>query len=56
VGLIPYKEWKKGKRKSDLIEELAADLAALPGYSVGFSQPIIDMVMDQIAGSHSVLQ
>ncbi len=55
VGLIPYKEWKKGKRKSDLIEELAADLAALPGYSVGFSQPIIDMVMDQIAGSHSDL-
>ncbi len=55
VGLIPYKEWKKGKRKSDLIEELAADLAELPGYSVGFSQPIIDMVMDQIAGSHSDL-
>jgi cobalt-zinc-cadmium resistance protein CzcA len=55
VGLIPYKEWNKGKRKSDLVEELAADLAELPGYSVGFSQPIIDMVMDQIAGSHSDL-
>jgi heavy metal efflux system protein len=55
VGLIPYKEWKRGKRKSDLIEELSADLAQLPGYSVGFSQPIIDMVMDQIAGSHSDL-
>ena len=27
----------------------------MPGYSVGFSQPIIDMVMDQIAGSHSDL-
>ncbi len=55
IGLIPYKKWKKGKRKSDLIEELSADLAQLPGYSVGFSQPIIDMVMDQIAGSHSDL-
>jgi len=55
VGLIPYKEWKRGKRKTDLIEELSADLAQLPGYSVGFSQPIIDMVMDQIAGSHSDL-
>jgi cobalt-zinc-cadmium resistance protein CzcA len=55
VGLIPYKEWERGKRKSDLIEELSADLAHLPGYSVGFSQPIIDMVMDQIAGSHSDL-
>ncbi len=55
VGLIPYKEWQNGKRKSDLINELTIDLAQLPGYSVGFSQPIIDMVMDQIAGSHSDL-
>ncbi len=55
VGLIPYKEWKNGKRKQDLVEELTADLENLPGYSVGFSQPIIDMVMDQIAGSHSDL-
>jgi cobalt-zinc-cadmium resistance protein CzcA len=53
VGLIQYKEWKRGKRKKDLIEELSADLGKLPGYSIGFSQPIIDMVMDQIAGSHS---
>ncbi|MFN8210884.1 MAG: CusA/CzcA family heavy metal efflux RND transporter [Bacteroidales bacterium] len=55
IGLVPYKEWKHGKRKSDLINELSADIARLPGYSVGFSQPIIDMVMDQIAGSHSDL-
>ncbi len=55
VGLIPYNEWKNGKRKSDLVNELTADLARLPGYEVGFSQPIIDMVMDQIAGSHSDL-
>lgn len=27
----------------------------MPGYSVGFSQPIIDMVMDQVAGAHSDL-
>jgi heavy metal efflux system protein len=55
VGLIPYKEWENGKRKSDLIEELTEDLGRLPGYEIGFSQPIIDMVMDQIAGSHSDL-
>ena len=30
-------------------------LMTMPGYSVGFSQPIIDMVMDQIAGAHSDL-
>lgn len=55
VGLIPYKQWEHGKRKADLIEEMSADLANLPGYVVGFSQPIIDMVMDQIAGAHSDL-
>jgi heavy metal efflux system protein len=55
IGLRPYKEWKKGKRKSDLIEEMAQELRTMPGYTVGFSQPIIDMVMDQIAGTHSDL-
>jgi cobalt-zinc-cadmium resistance protein CzcA len=55
VGLHPYNEWKSGKSKAELVDELAADLAKLPGYEIGFSQPIIDMVMDQIAGSHSDL-
>ncbi len=55
VGLIPYKEWQNGKKKADLVRELTDDLGELPGYTVGFSQPIIDMVMDQIAGSHSDL-
>ena len=34
---------------------MADTIALMPGYRVGFSQPIIDMVMDQIAGSHSDL-
>ena len=55
IGLRPYKEWKRGKRKSDLVEEMAKELETMPGYTVGFSQPIIDMVMDQIAGTHSDL-
>jgi cobalt-zinc-cadmium resistance protein CzcA len=55
VGLYPYDQWKSGKSKAELVEEMAADLAKLPGYEIGFSQPIIDMVMDQIAGSHSDL-
>jgi len=55
VGLKPYDLWKRGKNKQDLIREVAGDLAMLPGYQIGFSQPIIDMVMDQIAGSHSDL-
>nr|WP_295867862.1 CusA/CzcA family heavy metal efflux RND transporter [uncultured Chitinophaga sp.] len=55
VGLRPYKEWPKGKTKADLIEELEADYAAMPGYNVGFSQPMIDNVMDRISGAHSEL-
>lgn len=55
VGLKPYKEWKHRRSKTELVDEMAADFAKLPGYEIGFSQPIIDMVMDQIAGSHSDL-
>lgn len=55
VGLKPYSEWKSGRTKIELVNAMSADLAKLPGYEVGFSQPIIDMVMDQIAGSHSDL-
>jgi heavy metal efflux system protein len=55
VGLKPYKEWKRGKKKVDLIEEMAKEFEEMPGYTIGFSQPIIDMVMDQIAGTHSDL-
>jgi heavy metal efflux system protein len=55
VGLKPYKEWEKGKTKTELISELSAEFKKMPGYTIGFSQPIIDMVMDQIAGAHSDL-
>ncbi len=55
IGLKPYNEWPRGKSKHDLIEEMAGELKTMPGYTVGFSQPIIDMVMDQIAGTHSDL-
>jgi cobalt-zinc-cadmium resistance protein CzcA len=52
IGLKPYKAWKGGRGKPDLIDDMAEVIAAMPGYSAGFSQPIIDMVMDQIAGAH----
>ncbi len=55
IGLKPYKEWKGGRKKSDLVDDMAKEIATMPGYGVGFSQPIIDMVMDQIAGAHSDL-
>src|SRR5574344_225685 len=55
VGLKPYKKWKRGVTKNDLINDMASVIETMTGYNVGFSQPIIDMVMDQIAGSHSDL-
>lgn len=55
VGIKPYKEWPRGKTKNDLIEELAAEYETLPGFTVGFAQPMIDGVMDKISGAHSEL-
>jgi len=55
VGLKPYSEWKNGRSKDDLIHDLNEELNQLPGYTIGFSQPIIDMVMDLLAGTHSDL-
>jgi cobalt-zinc-cadmium resistance protein CzcA len=55
VGLKPYDTWEKSRKKDDLIADMAEMIKTMPGYSVGFSQPIIDMVMDQVAGTHSDL-
>lgn len=55
VGLKPYGTWASGRTKSELIEAMDAELKKIPGLTIGFSQPIIDMVMDQIAGAHSDL-
>jgi len=55
VGLKPYDTWRHGKTKRDLIAELEQRYRKLPGVTVGFSQPIFDMVNDKIAGAHSEL-
>ncbi|UTX50796.1 efflux RND transporter permease subunit [Chryseobacterium sp. MA9] len=55
VGIKPYSEWPAGKTKADLIKELVADYKDMPGFTVGFSQPMIDGVMDKISGAHSEL-
>jgi len=55
IGIKPYSEWPSGKTKADLIKELAADYKDMPGFTVGFSQPMIDGVMDKISGAHSEL-
>jgi len=54
AGLKPYHQW--GGDKQALIERMGRKLTAqLPGMRFGFSQPIIDMVNDMIAGAHSDL-
>lgn len=55
VGLHPYQTWKSKRTKAELIHAMSEAIEKLPGFTVGFSQPIIDMVMDQIAGTHSDL-
>jgi cobalt-zinc-cadmium resistance protein CzcA len=55
VGLHPYNTWPAGETKQDLIRRMAAKFDAMPGFDVGFSQPMIDGVNDKIAGAHSQL-
>ena len=56
VGLTNYDSWPNHESKKQFLDKLAAGLAKeLPGYSIGFSQPIIDGVNDMIGGAHSPL-
>jgi len=55
VTLHPYSEWPSGMSKQDLIDKLAARYRDLPRTEVGFSQPMIDGVLDKLAGAHSDL-
>ena len=55
VGLTPYNTWPKGETKAKFMRRLNARLKQLPGFEVGISQPIIDMVNDAVGGSHSPL-
>lgn len=55
IGLKPYGDWKSGRDKEQLVEAMNEELKNIPGITVAFSQPIIDMVMDLLAGAHSDL-
>ena len=55
VGLHPYKTWKSGITKHELIGRMQERFSEIPGIVVGFSQPMIDGVNDKIAGAHSDL-
>ncbi len=52
VGIKPYDQYgHRRKTKADLIKELAADYKEMPGFTVGFSQPMIDGVWINFRGS-----
>ena len=53
VTLKPYDTW--GGDKAALIRRMDERFRKVPGLSVSFAQPIIDMVNDKIAGAHSEL-
>ncbi|HTO47235.1 MAG TPA: CusA/CzcA family heavy metal efflux RND transporter, partial [Burkholderiales bacterium] len=55
VGLHPYDTWQSGLTKQELIEKMSERFAQLAGTNVGFSQPMIDGVLDKLAGAHSDL-
>lgn len=56
VALKPYDTWASGKRKSDLVEEFSVRLRReVPGASLSFTQPIIDMVTEAVTGSSADL-
>jgi cobalt-zinc-cadmium resistance protein CzcA len=55
VGLHPYGTWPSRETKADLIRRMDAKFKTMPGFSVGFSQPMIDGVYDKMAGAHSEL-
>jgi cobalt-zinc-cadmium resistance protein CzcA len=55
VGLHPYRQWTSGLSKQQLIARLAERYAQMPGYTVGFMQPMIDGVQDKLSGAHSDL-
>nr|WP_198009856.1 efflux RND transporter permease subunit [Legionella tunisiensis] len=55
ITLYPYNTWKSGWSKQDLIKHLQARYMQLPGVQVAFSQPMIDGVLDKVAGAHSDL-
>ncbi|HTD03021.1 CusA/CzcA family heavy metal efflux RND transporter [Undibacterium sp.] len=55
VTLHPYNTWSSGWDKQELIQHMAERYRQLPGIQVGFTQPMIDGVLDKLAGAHSDL-
>jgi len=55
IGLHPYSTWKSGSSKQQLIAKMSERYAQMPGYDIGFMQPMMDGVQDKLSGAHSDL-
>lgn len=56
VTLKPYDQWPEGRRKPDLVNDMARVLpASIPGATFNFTQPIIDTVTEVVTGSSADL-
>jgi cobalt-zinc-cadmium resistance protein CzcA len=55
IVLHPYNTWPPGETKEDLVRRMKERLAALPGYELAFSQPILDSIKDKVFEPHSQL-
>jgi len=49
VDLKPEEQWREGKTKAQIIEEMDRVLSAIPGVEPSFSQPIRDNVLESIS-------
>lgn len=50
ITLKPRREWRRARTQQALVQELQADLAALPGMRMVFTQPIEMRVNEMVAG------
>ncbi len=55
IMLKPRREWKTGRNKQELIAALNAEISAIPGLRLSFSQPIALRVNELISGVKSDL-
>jgi cobalt-zinc-cadmium resistance protein CzcA len=49
VDFVPESQWRSGKTKDDLVEEMDAAVSAIPGMEPSFDQPIRDNVLESIS-------
>jgi len=55
IMLHPKNEWRTGRTKADLVDEIENDLGKIPGLRLAFSQPIALRVNELISGIKSDL-